>query len=69
MSNDLLQTLEAKVDLLIQLCGHLADENSELKQHKSEWLVERARLTEKNELARNRVEAMISRLKKLENNE
>jgi cell division protein ZapB len=47
MSNDLLQTLEAKVDLLIQLCGHLADENSELKQHKSEWLVERARLTEK----------------------
>tara|TARA_B100000809_G_C15064974_1_gene503845 strand:- start:663 stop:872 length:210 start_codon:yes stop_codon:yes gene_type:complete len=69
MSNDLLQTLETKVDLLIQLCGRLADENSELKQHKSESLVERARLTEKNELARNRVEAMISRLKKLENNE
>ena len=69
MSNDLLQTLEAKVDLLIQLSERLADENSELKLHKSEWVVERARLTEKNELARHRVEAMISRLKKLENNE
>lgn len=69
MSNDLLQTLEAKVDLLIQRCEHLTNENSKLKQHKSDWLLERTRLTEKNELARNRVEAMISRLKKLENNE
>lgn len=69
MSHDLLHTLEAKIDLLIQQCEELAAQNSELQQQKSDWLVERTRLIEKNELARNRVEAMISRLKNLENNE
>ncbi len=69
MSHDLLHALEAKIDRLIQQSDDLAAQNRELQQQKSDWLVERTRLTEKNDLARNRVEAMISRLKNLENNE
>ena len=66
MSDNPLQNLEAKLDLLIQQSNRLADENRLLKQQQSTWLVERTRLTEKNDLARIRVEAMIGRLKSLE---
>jgi cell division protein ZapB len=65
MSNDLLLALEAKLDRLIQSCNRLQQENAELKARESEWQRERTRLIEKNELARNRVEAMISHLKSL----
>ncbi|MBU3068436.1 TIGR02449 family protein [Aestuariicella sp. G3-2] len=73
MTDQLLLALEDKLDQLIQLCGRLNEENDQLRQEvnsfkvrESEWQVERARLVEKNELARSRVEAMISRLKSLE---
>ncbi len=65
MSDDLLHTLEAKLDELIQQCSRLQQENTELSRLKSEWQEERIRLTEKNELARTRVEAMILRLKSI----
>ncbi len=65
MSNDLLLVLEAKLDRLIQSCNRLQHENAELKARESEWQRERTRLIEKNELARSRVEAMISHLKSL----
>lgn len=67
MSDNPFKALELKLDRLIQQIERLDQENHELKQQKSDWLVERTRLVEKNELARNRVEAMISRLKSLEN--
>lgn len=66
MSNDLLLALETKLDKLILLCNRLQQENTELKARESEWLRERVRLVEKNELARSRVEAMISHLKNLD---
>jgi cell division protein ZapB len=66
MTDDLLQLLESKLDLLIEQCSKLGEENSHLKEQQSEWQGERVRLVEKNELARTRVEAMISRLKSLE---
>jgi len=66
MSNDLLLALETKLDKLILLCNRLQQENAELKARESEWLRERVRLVEKNELARSRVEAMISHLKNLD---
>ncbi len=73
MTDQLLLALETKLDQLIQQCERLNAENIALKSQvaeansrESEWNVERARLVEKNELARTRVEAMITRLKSLE---
>ena len=66
MSDNLLEALEAKMELLIQTCEQLQHENQELRAKASGWQRERVRLIEKNELARGRVEAMISRLKSLE---
>jgi cell division protein ZapB len=66
MSDDLLLTLETKLDRLILLCNRLQQENAEFKARESEWQRERTRLIEKNELARSRVEAMIVHLKNLD---
>jgi cell division protein ZapB len=66
MSDNLLLTLETKLDKLILLCSRLQQENAEFKTRESEWLRERERLIEKNELARTRVEAMITHLKNLD---
>ncbi|GAB3112890.1 TIGR02449 family protein [Aestuariicella hydrocarbonica] len=73
MTDQPLLAFEHKLDQLIQVCSRLHDENIQLqkavaasKLKESDWQVERARLIEKNELAKTRVEAMISRLKSLE---
>ncbi|NIB39640.1 TIGR02449 family protein [Pseudomaricurvus alkylphenolicus] len=73
MTNQHLLTLEIKLDQLIDQCERLRLENDALKEdaaaaqeREASWQGERTRLIEKNELARNRVEAMISRLKSLE---
>lgn len=66
MPDDLLQSLETKMDRLIQVCERLQEENDQLRARASDWQRERVRLVEKNELARSRVEAMITRLKSLE---
>jgi cell division protein ZapB len=66
MSNDLLLSLETKLDRLLMVCQRLQQENAELKARESDWQRERQRLIEKNELARNRVEAMITHLKSLD---
>ncbi|SMF22750.1 cell division protein ZapB [Alteromonadaceae bacterium Bs31] len=66
MSDRLLQEVEKRLDVLISRCKHLEKENMSLRGKESEWQQERARLMEKNELARSRVEAMINRLKSLE---
>lgn len=66
MSDDLLLSLETKLDKLILLCSRLQQENAELKNRESDWQRERQRLIEKNELARTRVESMIAHLKNLD---
>jgi len=66
MTDDLLHALEAKIDLLLHQCQRLSEENQALKAREAEWSIEQQRLTEKNEMARTRVDAMISRLKNLE---
>jgi cell division protein ZapB len=59
-------TLEAKVDELIQLCNEMKSENQLLRDHKHNWENERKSLVEKNELARARLEKVLQRLKTLE---
>jgi len=66
MNDPHLRDLEQKIDRLIKLCDELTAENRLLRDNEAGWLRERARLREKNEQARSRVEAMITRLKSLE---
>lgn len=61
-----LSILEDQVEALIQACAHLKEENRILRGHQEILQHERAELVEKNNLARTRVDAMISRLKSLE---
>ena len=59
--------LERRVNELIALTEQLSRENKALRTQQENWSVERAKLIEKNELAKSRVESMIGRLRSLEN--
>ena len=61
-----LKRLEKRVDALVQVCDQLQDENRSLKQRQDTLTSERATLLQKNEQVRARVEAMIGRLKAME---
>ena len=61
-----LQALTRKLDLLIQRVEQLKSHNRALLASEQAWREERAHLIEKNEMARHKVESMISRLKALE---
>jgi cell division protein ZapB len=59
MSEHSIEELYRKVDQLILHC-------EKLQSREQQWLKERARLVEKNEQARTRVEAIIGHLKSLQ---
>lgn len=61
-----IKELEDKLDELIQHYSAVQQENTTLKVKQNELVKERARLVEKTNLARTRVEAMIGRLKAME---
>lgn len=61
-----LKRLEQRVDALVKVCDKLQDENRSLKQRQDVLTAERATLLQKNEQVRARVEAMIGRLKAME---
>jgi cell division protein ZapB len=61
-----LKRLEKRVDALVRVCDQLQDENKSLKQRQDVLTSERASLLQKNEQVRARVEAMIGRLKAME---
>jgi cell division protein ZapB len=61
-----LKRLEKRVDALVQVCDQLQDENRSLKRRQDTLTNERANLLQKNEQVRARVEAMIGRLKAME---
>lgn len=58
--------LEQQVEELIRLCDRLREENASLRASQEHLVAERADLIEKTELARSRVEAMVVRLKSME---
>jgi cell division protein ZapB len=61
-----LQALARRVDELGDRLRRMHEENRSLRQQQNDLLSERAALLAKNEQARLRVEAMITRLKSLE---
>lgn len=61
-----LRLLEQRVSDLIDTVGVLKSENTSLRHQQHNLMTERSQLIEKTELARTRVESMISRLKSLE---
>jgi cell division protein ZapB len=63
---DELKRLEKRLDELVQICKKLQTENQSLKQRQDSLAEERANLIQKNEQVRARVEAMIGRLKAME---
>lgn len=66
ISEQELRALETRVEELIRACGHLKDENKKLRERQDALVQERSELLEKTNLARTRVDAMITRLKSLE---
>ncbi len=63
--NDL-KRLEDRLDDLVVICDRLQIENKSLKEQQDSLSKERANLLQKNEQVRVRVEAMIVRLKSME---
>lgn len=61
-----LLSLERWLDELIRTVERLKDENRSLRQQQQTLATERSGLIQKNELARNRIEAMIAQLKSME---
>ena len=66
MAESEISKLEQRIDELITLTETLGNENSLMRDRQDILVEERARLIEKAELARSRVEAMLVRLKAME---
>lgn len=65
MATDEIGSIEQKIDQLVELANRLQEENIALRDREADLLRERGLLLERNEQARGRVEAMISRLKNM----
>ena len=59
--------ISQRLDRVLELCQRLGEENRSLRVSQEQLSTERANLLAKNEQARSRVEAMIARLRSLEN--
>jgi len=61
-----LRQLEQRVDDLIVACRRLKDENASLRSSRDALIEERTKLSEKNRMARTRLENIVNRLRTLE---
>jgi cell division protein ZapB len=61
-----LSQLEGRIDTLLKIIERLSMENRSLRAQQDSLVTERASLIERHDLVRNRVEAIVSRLKSLE---
>jgi cell division protein ZapB len=66
METDNLKKLENRIDDLIGVCRKLKKENHAMKAGHEQLSDDHAKLVEKTQIARARIEAMIGRLKALE---
>ncbi len=61
-----LRQLEQRVDDLIGVCRRLKEENDNLRESRDTLIEEKSKLTEKNRMARTRLENIVTRLKALD---
>ena len=61
-----LARLESRIDALLKTIEKLGMENRSLRSQQDSLVTERASLIERHDLVRNRVEAIVTRLKSLE---
>lgn len=66
MDNENLKKLESRVEDLIGTCRQLRKQNHAMRSDHEQLTGEHAKLIEKTQIARARIEAMIGRLKALE---
>lgn len=66
MEQSEVQALADKLDKLIARCQKLEQDNAALRELQDSWNRERSQLLHKNDLAKNKIEAMIGRLRALE---
>ncbi len=66
MEKNAIQQLEQQVDELLRASRRIREENMLLKSQQAAWLSERAQLIEKTNVARDRIEKMVGRLKELD---
>jgi cell division protein ZapB len=66
MEQSEVQALADKLDRLIEHCQKLEQDNATLRELQDDWNRERAQLMQKNDHAKNKIEAMIGRLRALE---
>lgn len=61
-----LRRLESRIEQLVDSCKRLEQENRLLRSQQETWSLERANLITRQDQARTRVEAMIDRLRSME---
>ena len=61
-----INTLEKRIDELIALYDELESKHLAMANDRESWIQERTSLLEKNEMTKAKIEAMIMRLKSLE---
>ena len=66
MDKEAIQQLEKQVDELLGIGRRSREENKLLKTQQATLLAERAQLIEKTNLARNKIDSMIDRLKAMD---
>jgi cell division protein ZapB len=66
MEKSEIQQFERQIEELLRICRRSREENILLRSQQSAWLLERAQLIEKTDLARNRIEKMMTRLKEMD---
>ncbi|WP_430460604.1 TIGR02449 family protein [Thalassolituus sp. LLYu03] len=68
MQNPELQNLQRKIEKLLSVHATLREQNRQMRAAEAEWQAERAKLMQQNEIARRKVNEMITRLQTLERN-
>ena len=63
---EVIETLEIRVDELIQKCSQLNIENQSLKENNQELAETQKSVLEKNNLAKNKAETILERLRSIE---
>ncbi|GAB5499415.1 MAG: hypothetical protein PsegKO_17260 [Pseudohongiellaceae bacterium] len=66
MTEDSFQSLNSKVDDLIELCAEMKRENQMLKANENSWQSERKQLIERNQEAKSKLESILVRLKAMD---